>query len=79
MNLGELKKALSRFPPDMDDLDVLIATVEGDDLAIGLLAYVGARKVDEMHTLPELGSAEAAHWQADHGGLRNMDGTSFDL
>jgi len=42
MNLGELKKALTRFPPDMDDTEVLIQYVsESGDLDADCLAFVG--------------------------------------
>ena len=41
MNLGQLKKALKRFPPDMDDLEIAVQIVrEGKD-QYELLCYVG--------------------------------------
>jgi hypothetical protein len=45
MNVGELKKSLSRFPPDMDDADVLLVPHGWDSVEI--LAFTGQSAMGE--------------------------------
>lgn len=41
MKLGELKKSLTRFPPDMDDVEVIVRFVdESGKLDADCLAFV---------------------------------------
>lgn len=56
MNIGELKKSLTRFPPDMDDAEVLIVTEDWSTAT--LLAFTGMVKVEEKILLV-LGSPKA--------------------
>lgn len=59
MNLGELKRALAKFPPDMDDEEVLLNTKEGAELHYDNLAYVAVPKTTAGHCII-LGSVAAA-------------------
>jgi hypothetical protein len=48
MKLGELKKSLSRFPPDMDDMEILIQYVNADGSEdVDLLLYVAYAQFKE--------------------------------
>jgi hypothetical protein len=48
MKLGELKKSLSRFPPDMDDMEIICQYVDdkGNE-DTDLLLYVAYAKIKE--------------------------------
>ena len=41
MNLGEYKKMLAKFPPDMDDLHVMLVTVINGERQIDLVTGMG--------------------------------------
>ncbi len=62
MNLGELKKSLSRFPPDMDDTEVLLHYVdENGELDADCVAFVAVASFPPKDTAALLiGSWKAA-------------------
>lgn len=41
MNLGELKKSLAKFPPDMNDMEVMITFPKNGKRDFDLLCFVG--------------------------------------
>ena len=59
MNLGELKKALAKFPPDMDDTIVLFQTGYGGKEQYDLPTFVGTITLEEK-LIVVLGTLEAA-------------------
>lgn len=59
MNLGELKKALNKFPPDMDDTLMVIQTGYGGKENYDLVTFVGIISL-EGNPIIVLGTLEAA-------------------
>ncbi len=60
MKLGELKRSLERFPPDMDDCEILVQFVEDNgDVNADCLAFTGHFSKDE-ETIIILGTWKAA-------------------
>ena len=55
MNLGELRKSLTRFPQDMDDTEVLIQYVDSqgnlDADCVAFVGYVTLQKTDTTAAL----------------------------
>lgn len=41
MKLGELKTALQKYPPDMDDMEVLLVTGDGGEKKYDLVCFTG--------------------------------------
>lgn len=68
MNLGELKKSLNRFPPDMDDLEILVQYVDDSGREDSdLLLYVAYLKLRDDLFAMALGTWKAADLrQAEH-------------
>lgn len=61
MNLGELKKSLTRFPPDMDEVEVLIQYVDDKGkLDADLLTFVAYANYKENVAALLLGTWKAA-------------------
>ena len=84
MKLGELKKSLSRFPPDMDDVEVLFTYLDvKNKQEYDTLAFVSYAEVGEVTTVI-LGSMRAALARMKEGKLHYADGSKptdsgFDL
>jgi hypothetical protein len=84
MKLGELKKSLSRFPEDMDDVEVLFTYLgDKDKQEYDNLAFVSYAEVGEVTTVI-LGSMKAALDRMKKGTLHYADGSKptdsgFDL
>jgi hypothetical protein len=61
MKLGILKQSLSRFPPDMDDLEILIQYVEDNgEGGMDLLVYIALINLKEDMSAICLGTWKAA-------------------
>lgn len=60
MKLGELKKSLTRFPPDMDDVEVVVQFVGLDGKADSdLLVYIGYAPLSDTLSTIALGTWKA--------------------
>jgi hypothetical protein len=86
MNLGELKKALTRFSGDLDDGDVIFMYKDTNGkVELDLLTFVGYADLDnEKSPAIVLGSMQAALQKLKDGTLSYPDGSkprnqSFDL
>jgi hypothetical protein len=84
MKLGELKKSLSRFPEDMNDVEILFTYLgDTDKQEYDSLAFVSYAEVGDVTTVI-LGSMKAAIDRMKKGTLRYVDGSKpsdsgFDL
>ena len=84
MNLGQLKNALRKLPPDMDDMEVLIITgVEGKK-EYDLLCFTGYLPI-EGHEAIALGTLSAVQAMVETGEMpkppgydKLIDGTNED-
>jgi len=68
MKLGELKKSLRRFPPDMDDMEILVQYVNADGSEdTDLLLYVAYAQFKEDVFAICLGTWKAADIMIEKG------------
>ncbi len=76
MTLGELKTSLSKFPPDMDDKEIVMICLKNDKVDYQLLGYT-AYVTLENDDIPciVLGTMEAGLYQMKRGKLTYPDGT----
>jgi len=75
MNLGELKKSLTRFPEDMNEVEVLFTFVANEDKEeYDTLGFVSYAEVKDT-TCIILGSTKAAMVRLKKGTLRYADGS----
>ena len=61
MKLGELKRSLSRFPPDMDDMEIVVKYINADGTEdVDLLVFVAYAQFKEDTHAIILGTWKAA-------------------
>lgn len=74
MKLGYLKKALTRFPADMDDVEVLVMFHNGEKVDYDLLTFLSYVPDDGCLSVV-LGTLEAGKEQSKNGKLHLPDGS----
>lgn len=85
MTIGELKRSLTRFSPDMDECEVLFNYEAEGKEQFDQLAFVAYSEIPkENDTVLILGSMKVALTRMKKGTLRRADGapidtTGFDL
>lgn len=73
MKLGQLKNALRKFPPDMDDMEMAIVTGENGKKKYDLLCFAGYLPV-EGHEAIALGSLSAVIAMVQSGEMSKPEG-----
>lgn len=73
MKLGELKKSLSKYPPDMDDMEVVIVTGVDDKKAFDVMCFTGYLPIPN-HECIALGGLSAVKVMVDSGEIKKPDG-----
>ena len=77
MKLGYLKKALTRFPSDMDDSEVLIMFHNGEKIDYDCLTFVSYAPMDSLCSVV-LGTLEAGREQSKLGKLHFPNGSDVN-
>jgi hypothetical protein len=73
MNLGQLKKALRKLPPDMDDMEIMIITGENGRKKYDLLCFTGYIPL-EGHEAIALGASSAVKVMVEKGEMPKPEG-----
>jgi len=73
MKIGDLKKALSRFPPDMDDTGIIMVTSSKGKTTFDLLAGVGYMPLNGTGVPALVGLTEIQR-QVEAGKLEKPEG-----
>jgi len=76
MKLGYLKKALTRYPEDMDDCEVLVMFHNGEKVDYDLLTFLSYMTHDPGAAVV-LGTLEAGKEQLKNGKLHLPDGSEL--
>jgi len=75
MKLGELKKSLSRFSPDMDDCEVILSYMDNGKESYDSLSFVAYSEMSDEITCIIFGSMESCIERMKQGNLSYPDGT----
>ena len=73
MKLGELKKSLAKYPPDMNDMEVIVVTGENGEKQYDLLCFVGYLPMPG-HESVALGSLTAVKVMVASGEIQKPEG-----
>ena len=73
MKLGELKKSLSKYPPDMNDMEVIVVTGANGKKQYDLLCFVGYLPMPG-HESVAIGSLSAIKVMVASGEIQKPDG-----
>ena len=73
MKLGELKKSLSKYPPDMDDMEVVVVTGANGEKKYDLLCFVGYLPLPG-HESVAIGTLSAVKVMVASGEMPKPDG-----
>ena len=75
MRLGELKSSLKKYPPDMDDMEIVVVTGANGEKQYDLLCFVGYLPIPG-HEAVALGSLTAVKVMVASGEIQKP--TGFD-
>ena len=73
MKLGELKKSLSKYPPDMDDMEMVVVTGANGEKQYDLLCFVGYLPIPN-HEAVAIGALSAVKVMVASGEIPKPDG-----
>lgn len=73
MKLGQLKQALRKFPPDMDDMEVCVITGANKEKKYDLLCFTGYLPI-EGHEAIALGTLSAVQVMVETGEIPKPPG-----
>ena len=73
MKLGELKKSLQKYPPDMDDMELVIVTGVNGEKEYELLCFTGYLPIPG-HEAIALGALSAVKVMVETGEIPKPDG-----
>ena len=73
MRLRELKKSLQKYPPDMDDMEMVVVTGLDGEKRYELLCFVGYLPIPN-HESVALGSLSAVKVMVESGEIPKPDG-----
>lgn len=73
MRLRELKKSLQKYPPDMDDMEMVVVTGLDGEKRYELLCFVGYLPIPG-HESVALGSLSAVKVMVESGEIPKPDG-----
>lgn len=73
MKLGELKKSLSKYPPDMDDMEMIVVTSADGKKKYDLLCFVGYLPIPN-HEAVAIGTLSAVKVMVETGEIPKPDG-----
>ena len=73
MRLGELKKSLTKYPPDMDDMEVVIVTGWDGEKQLDVMCFTGYLPIPN-HECIVLGSLSAVKVMVASGEIEKPDG-----
>ena len=73
MKLGELKKSLAKYPPDMDDMEIVVVTGANGEKQYDLLCFVGYLPTPG-HESVAIGSLSAVKVMVASGEIQKPDG-----
>lgn len=73
MRLGELKKSLSKYPPDMDDMEVVIVTGQDGEKQFDVMCFTGYLPIPD-HECIALGGLSAVKVMVASGEIEKPDG-----
>jgi hypothetical protein len=73
MRLGELKKSLQKYPPDMDDMELVIVTAPKGEKEYELLCFTGYLPIPN-HEAIALGGLSAVKAMVESGEIPKPEG-----
>lgn len=73
MKLGDLKKALAKFPPDMHDMEVALVYAKDDKRRYDLLTFVGYIPLKGTEAIA-LGGLSELQRMVENGTMEKPDG-----
>lgn len=73
MKLGELKKSLAKYPPDMDDMEILLTIARDNERQIEPLCFVGYLPL-QNHECVVLGGLTEVQRMVKAGEIPKPDG-----
>ena len=73
MKLGELKKSLQKYPPDMDDMELVVVTGANGEKEYELLCFTGYLPIPG-HEAIALGALSAVKVMVETGEIPKPDG-----
>ena len=73
MKLGELKQSLLKYPPDMDDMEMVVVTGANGEKQYDLLCFVGYLPIPG-HEAVAIGALSAVKVMVESGEIKKPDG-----
>lgn len=73
MRLGDLKKALTKYPSDMDDMEMVVVTGADGEKKYELLCFVGYLPIPN-HEAVAIGALSAVKVMVETGEIPKPDG-----